>query len=447
MSNDPEQEYFSDGITEEIINSITHIKDLRVASRTSSFHFKGKNADLREVGSKLGVSTVLEGSVRKQGNRLRVTAQLINVHDGFHIWSERYDRDMDDIFAVQDEIALAITEKFKITLLDNEKAVIYKNPTENKEAYDLYLKGQFYFNKRGTYIKKGLEYFLLAVQLDPTFSLAYSGIADCYSILGFYSIIYPHIAMPKAKENAEKAIQLDPTNAGAHTTLAFIAIVYDWDWTLAKQKFQLIFNLNPNYALAHYWYSYYLSFVEGKFEESIRWAQKAAEQLEPFVSLSHHALAVVYINAGKFEKAIESSKLAIELDPNTFLGFRSLAVSLAALHRYDEAIEAFKTSVMLSARHPWLLVELCCLYAWSGHKAESQKIMDELMMRAETEFVSGIFAAAYHLKYYDKTTEYLERAFSQHDGSLITMTFWPVSSFIRTDHRYQQFFKRMNFPE
>jgi TolB-like protein/class 3 adenylate cyclase/lipoprotein NlpI len=447
MSNDPEQEYFSDGITEEILNSLANLKDLEVAGRTSSFYFKGKNLDLREIGEKLNVRTVMEGSVRKQGNKLRITVQLINVENGFHFWSEKYDREIVDVFAIQDEIAFAITEKLKVTLLDDEKAVITKNPTENHEAYDLYLKGQFYFNKRGTNIKKGLEYFLQAAAQDPTFSLAYSGIADCYSILGFYSIVYPHIAMPKAKANAEKAIELDPTNAGAHTTLAFIAVVYDWDWKMAKQKFQLVFTLNPNYALAHYWYSYYLSFVERKFEESINWARKAAEQLEPYVSLSHHALAVVYINAGKFEEALKASKLAIELDPNTFLGYRTLGVSLAELHRYEEAIEAFKISVILSAQHPWLLVELCCLYAWSGHKTEAQAIMDDLMMRSEKEFISGIFAAAYHLKYFDKTNEYLEKAFSQHDCSLITMNFWPVSSFIRTDPRYHQFLKRMNFPE
>ena len=245
MSNDPGQEYFSDGMAEEILNSLSHLRDMKVTSRSSSFQFKGMNVDLKEVGKKLGVHTVLEGSVRKFGSRLRVTAQLINVEDGFHLWSERYDRDMDDIFAIQDEIALAITEKLKVTF-EEEKPIIGRTKTENKESYELYLKGRFFFNKRGEGLHKGLIYFQQAINIDPEFALAYVAIGEAYALLSFYSLMPPNDALPKAREAANKAIQLDPGYAEAHLTLAFINTVYDWNWEEARKQFQIVFSLNPN---------------------------------------------------------------------------------------------------------------------------------------------------------------------------------------------------------
>jgi adenylate cyclase len=448
MSNDPDQEYFSDGITEEILNSLTHVKDLRVAGRTSSFHFKGKNIDLRKIGQKLNVGTVLEGSVRKQGNKLRITAQLINVEDGFHIWSERYDREMDDIFAIQDEIALAITEKLKISLLEEEKAIIYKNPTENKEAYDLYLKGRFYLNKRGAGIKKGLEYFQQSAEIDPAFALAYSGMADAYSILAFYGTLPPNNAIPKVKQNAEKAIQSDFSNAEAFTALAFISAFYDWNWMEAKKRFQRVFEINPNYAPAHYWFSYFLSFVEGNYEEGIKEARKAAELLEPLESISHHVLSVTLINAGRYEEALQEAKMAIELDANSFPGYRALGISLAGLNLCEEAIEALQTCALNSARHPLALSELSWVYSLLGNVPEAQKIMDELIMRSKTEFISGVLLAstAYFSKNFEQALEFLEQAFIQRDCTLPFIKVYPPCSFMRIDPRFQPFLNRMNFP-
>lgn len=449
MSNDPEQEYFSDGITEEILNSLAHLKDLKVAARTSSFYFKGKNIDLREIGKKLNVRTVLEGSIRKQGNKLRITAQLINVDDGFHLWSERYDKNMDDLFIIQDEIALAITEKLKITLLEEEKEIIYQKPTENKEAYDLYLKGRFYINKRGPSINKGLIYFQQAAALDPLFTLAYTGMADAYAILAFYGIVPPHEAIPLARKNAEKALELNPLLAETFTTLAFITTFYEWDWEGAKKQFANIFKLNPNYALAHYWHSYFLSIVEGNNEAAITEAKKTVEILEPLVPISHHILAIMYINAGKFDDAINESKIAIELDPNSFPGYRGLGLSLACLHKYDEAIEALKTSVLFSARHPWGMVELCWAYSLNGNEAAAKEIVNELLFRSESEYISGMFlsGAAYFIKDYDKSVQFLNRAFEERDCSLPFINVWPLCSYFKTDPRFQPYLERMNFPK
>jgi TolB-like protein/class 3 adenylate cyclase len=449
MSNDPDQEYFSDGMAEEILNSLSHVKELKVAGRTSSFQFKGKNVDLREVGAKLFVRTVLEGSVRKQGNRLRITAQLVNVEDGYHLWSEKYDREMNDIFAIQDEIALAITEQLKITLLEKEKELINRNPTDHTHAYDLYLKGRFYLNKRGGGLKKALEYFQQASDIDPEFSLAYSGTADVYSILSLYCSLPPHVAMPKARENAEKAIQLDPHSAEALTTLAFISFFYDWNWEESKKRFRRVFEINADYAPAHYWYSYYLSFVERKYEEGIKESRKAAKYLEPLVPVSHHVLAMMLNNAGKFEEALLPSKTAIELDATTFPGYRSLGLSLAGLERYDESIEALKTSALYSARHPLPLVELAWVHSLKGEISESQKILDEFILRSKTEFISAMFLAcvAYFSQKQDEALVYMEQAFEQKDGTFPCINVYQLFSFVRTDPRFKTFIERMKFPE
>ena len=449
LSSDPDQEYFSDGISEEIINSLTHLKDLKVAGRTSAFHFRNKNVNLRLIGQKLKVGAVLEGSVRKQRGSLRITVRLTNVEDGFLLWSERYDRQLNDIFAIQDDIALVITEKLKITLLENEKAIITKNRTEHTQAYDLYLKGRFYLNKRGAFIKKGLEYFQQAAEIDPGFALAYSGMANTYCILAFYGSIPPNTAIPKVREYAEKAIQSDASNVEAFTALAFISTFYDWNWTEARKRFDRVFEVNPNYAPAHYWHSYYLSFVERDFDAAIIEARAAAETLEPLESISHHVLAVTLINAGRYEEALLSARMAIELDANSFPGFRALGVSLAGLNRYDEAVEALKTCVNFSMRHTWPLGELSWVYSLSENVAECQKIMDELIVRSKTEFISGLFlsGAAYFSKNYDKAIELLHLAFEQRDCALPCIKVYPPCSYIRNDPRFEPFLKRLKFPE
>jgi TolB-like protein len=447
MSNDPEQEYFSEGIAEEILNSLAHLNDLKVAGRTSSFQFKGKNIDLREVGHKLGVTTVLEGSVRKQNNRLRVTVQLINVEDGFHLWSERYDREMDDIFAIQDDVALAITEKLKITLLETEKAIITKNPTDNKEAYDLYLKGRFYWNRRGPGLKKGLEYFLKAAQLDPEFSLAHAGIADTYALFGFYSVLPPHQVVPKAKEAAEKAIRSDPARVEPYALLAFVTTFYDWNWAEADKQFQKAISINPGYAPSHYWYSNYLSWVPRDYFNSTEEAFKAIE-LEPLISHSHNTLSSVYVCSGKYEEALTAGQTAVEIDANSFLSYSGLCMALHGLGRYEEAIETIKLAVDISGRHQYPFLQMCWLYAAIDNIPEVQKILDELISRSKTEYISGVSlgVAAYYSKNYDKAVQYFEQAFEERASLLPSTNVYPFFGFLKTDPRFQTFIKRMNYP-
>jgi len=240
MSADAENEYFCDGLAEELLNALAKIEALRVAARTSAFSFKGKETDVREIGRKLNVGVVLEGSVRKSGNRLRITAQLINVADGYHLWSERYDRQIEDLFEIQDEVTLAVVDALKLKLLSSEKASLLKQPTENTEAYQLYLKGREYGHQRTEEaVKKGIECFEQAIDLDPNYALAYAGLADSYSLLGLseYGALRPTEAFPKAGKASVKALEKDETLAEAHVSLAFARMYFDWDFSGAESEY------------------------------------------------------------------------------------------------------------------------------------------------------------------------------------------------------------------
>ena len=449
MSNDPEQEYFSDGIAEEILNSLSHLNDLKVAGRTSSFQFKGKNADLRQVGHKLGVSTVLEGSIRKQQNRLRVTVQLIDVHDGFHLWSEKYDREIDDIFAIQDEIALSVTEKLKITLLETEKAIISSNTrTENNEAYDYYLKGRFYWNRRGPSLKKALEYFQKAAQLDPEFSLAHVGLADTYALFGFYSVLPSQKVIPLAKQAAEKAIELNPSRVEPYSVLAYITTFHDWNWDEARRQYEKALAINPAYAPAHYWYSNFLGWTDTDSFHAVEEAFKAIE-IEPLVAHSHTTLASAYICFQKFVEARKAAEAALDLDANSFLSYCGLSLALYGLGKNDEALAAIQSAVNVSARHPYPLHILAWLYSSNGNVSGAQKVFDELMERSKAEFISALSLAiaAYFSQNYDLAFDLMEQAFVEKAGLLVSINRYPFLSFVKTDPRFEPFFKRMNYPQ
>lgn len=390
---------------------------------------------------------MLEGSVRKQRNSLRITAQLINVEDGFHLWSERYDRDMDDIFAIQDEIAIAITEKLKITLLETERATIAKAPTESKEAYDLYLKGRFYWNRRGPGLKKGLEYFLKSVEIDPGFSLAHAGVADTYLLFAFYFVLPPHQAVPRAREAAKKAIELNPSLAAPYSVLAYLTAVYEWNWSEAKIQFGKAIAVNPNYAPTHYWYSNFLSWVYRDYTGAVEEAFKSIE-LEPLLSHSYITLSSVYVCSGDFEKAFEACETAIELDSKSFLSYSSQSMALWGLQKPAEAIESIKFAVTVSGRHQYPLLELAWLYFKTDNIEEAQNIFDELLSRSKTEFISGLSlgVVAYASKNYDLAFQYLEKAFEEKASLLISANVYPFFTFLKTDPRFHIFIEKMDFP-
>ena len=448
MSNDPDQEFFSDGMAEEILNSLSHLKDLKVAGRTSSFQFKGKNADLREIGEKLGVTTVLEGSVRKQGNRLRITTQLINVGNGFHLWSEKYDRDLDDIFAIQDEIALAITENLKIILLEREKEIITKTHTQNTEAYEFYLKGRFYLNKR--FLFQSLEQFHKAIELDPDFAKAHAGLADAYVILGFYNFLPAKEVMPKAKQAADAAIRLDSTLCEPHCSIGMYYASYEWNWMEAKHHFLKSIQLNPWYVQSHVWFGhYYLSWIEGNFEEGEKHLNMSIE-LEPHNAMCYVNNFAVVLTAGKLDDAFFSARRGYELDPDSLIGIRAMGLIHLYKKQYTEATEYLEFASKLSNYAAFNQVDLINLYTAMGSNEKASSVMDGLKLKLkEGKYVSSCimsFASGF-LGDIDEALSWLGRAYDEHDAYLCILKYYPfMPAKLRQDSRFQSFIKKMNFP-
>ncbi|MHC4176456.1 MAG: protein kinase domain-containing protein, partial [Planctomycetota bacterium] len=320
LSPQEDQEYFCDGMAEEIMNALTHIKDLRVVARTSAFSFKGKDEDIREIGRKLSVDTVLEGSVRKAGNRLRITAQLINVEDGYHLWSEKYDRDLEDIFAIQDEISLAIVERLKLKLLAWEKTALRKRRTDDPEAYNLYLKGLYFAAKTNREaLQKALEYFREALDKDPALASAYAGVAIVYSAVSSLDLAPPQEMMPKAQAAIQKALQLDENLAEAHALAAMIAYYYEYDWDAAERSFNRTFALNPGHSWAHAWNGWFCVAMN-RLDEAIRHI-KLAQNVDPLMPLFYAMSVGIHVAAGKLDEAIDEFRKATELDPNIGLAY------------------------------------------------------------------------------------------------------------------------------
>jgi adenylate cyclase len=446
MSNDPEQEYFSEGITEEIINSLTHIRDLKVAGRTSSFQFKGKNTDLRELGQKLGVSTVLEGSVRKQGNRLRITTHLVNVGDGFDLWSEKYDRELDDVFSIQDEIALAITEKLRISLMEDERELITKSFTQNTEAYDVYLKGRFFLNRRGAYIEASKQYFLKAIELDPDFALAHAGYSDANLLLASYGLLPPRDVMETARRSAERALQLEPSLSESHCTLGYYYAFFEWNWPMAKENFLRAIQLNPKFAEGHIRYGWiYLACIEGNFEQAEHHAEIGIS-LEPLSAICYANYSLILHFAGKFEEALQACKTGIELDANSYLCHVNAGLTQMALRQFQDSLSSFESAMKLSKRHYFTVNGFIWNYCLSGQSEKAAVLMKELKERSKTEYVASALTAisAAYLDQMDEAFEYLEKAYHERDPILVMLQYdhWSPTK-LKDDPRFHSLFKRI----
>src|SRR6185436_1239005 len=339
LSADVENEYFSDGISEEILNALTRVEGLQVTARTSSFSFKGKNEDVRVIGSRLGVATVLEGSVRKAGKRVRITAQLINAADGYHIWSEVYDRDLEDIFEVQDEISLKIVTRLKENFTPSKREEpIVKSPTENIEAYNLYLKGRYHWNKwNPENITMAIKIFEEVITLDRGFALPYCALSYCYSFLGSTGIMSPAEAYPKAKDYTLKAIEIDPNHPESHLSLAAIKFFHNWDFEGAEASLNKALQLSLNSSLLNQVHGWFL-IAKGDFELAIEKMEQAV-LLDPLSMPLLSSLADAYSFAGNFNKALEIYDKVIELDPSFRRAFEGKGMSFLAMKDYKNAIE------------------------------------------------------------------------------------------------------------
>ena len=445
LSPQKDQEYFCDGMTEELIDALAKIEGWRVVSRTSVFAFKGKEQDIRMIGEQLNVSHALEGSVRKAGNRLRITAQLINVGDGFQLWSEKYDRELDDVFAIQDDIARMIVDKLKIEVSDTKEEYLVKRYTENLEAYNLYLQARFHLNKRteeGS--KSGILYCEQAITLDPQYALAYAALADCYIILGFQGFLLPNEAIPKAKAAAKKALAIDSSLAEAHTSLACILAVYDRNWTESEKAFKRALELKPNAATAHYWYALWYLLPNGQFD-SYQAEIKKAQELDPLAQVLNTGIGWQFYFARQYDQAIAALKEVLELDKDYVFAHDILGQAYEQKGVLEEAIAESEKAAALSGRRTLSLGTLGHVYATAGKREEANSVLDELKELSKQKYVSAYDVALVcaGLGDTDQTFEFLEKAYDDHNGWLNFLNVEPRFDNLRSHPRFKSLLKKV----
>jgi adenylate cyclase len=447
MSADQGDEYLSDGVSEELIAALSKITGLQVKARTSSFAFKGKNEDIRKIGELLHVSHLLEGSVAKAGNKLRITAQLIQASDGNHLWSDTYDRQMQDIFAVRSEVAQQVAQTLKIRLLGQDKKRLDKKPTENIEAYNLYRQGRYYadkFSQDG--FKKALGFYQHAIEKDPRFALAYAGMADTYVMAAdFY--IPPREAFSKAKEAGLKAIELDETLAEAHASLGSVHFHHDWDWVAAEKEFKRALTLNPQSARAHFLYTEYLAGME-RFNEAYDQGRHALE-IDPVSTLVNWILGWAFLYAGRTDDAIEQFSKAVDLDPNDAWARMSLGRAYLTKGLGQRAIEEMEVAHRVEPDHPILLGMLGYGYAVTGRRGDALKTLQDLDEIEKKHYVSCIARVYVYagLGDKDKAFEWLEKAYQERSDSLAWFRKDPESKSLRGDPRFAALMRKIGFTE
>ena len=446
VSPEKENEYFSDGMTEEIIDALTKVEGLRVVSRTSVFAFKGKDQDIRKIGEQLNVSHVVEGSVRKAGNRVRITAQLINIADGYHLWSERFDREMEDVFTIQEEIAHMIVNALKIKLVRKAETPLVERSTENIKAYNLFLKGRYCWNKRTeAALKQCVNHFEQAIEIDPDYMLAYCGLADAYALLGIaeYGALPPMEVMPKAKAAAVKALEIDNTLAEAQTTVAHVKAFFDWDFTGADKEFNRAIELNPNYPFSHHWYALYLSAME-RHDEAIA-EEKRAQELEPLSLIINKNVGTIFYYARKYEQAIEQYKKALELDPDFARTHFFLGLAYISNSMFEEAIAEIKKAITFSGENTVMLALLASAIAMSGKKDEATKILKDLKKRLKRGYVPSFNLAILYMGLDEKASafEWLEKAYQERSSWLVSLKVEPILDGLRSDPRFTALLKKV----
>lgn len=434
-----EDEYFSDGLTEEVMNRLGSVDGLRVVSRTSAFALKGKNLDASEIGRLLGVEAFLEGSVRREGDRLRISAHLVNAQDGYQLWAETYDRHLDDVIAIQEEIALAIADTLTGRLLGKRRVAA---PDVAPLAYDHYLKGRFDWHRRTqASLRSAATHFEQAVALAPKYAPAWAGLADAYAVLGFYDFLPPGEAFPKAQEAARRGLELDPQNASAEATLGYAALYYEWNIPKAEARFRRALALDPNNTKAHQWYGNLLT-AAGRFEEAEQ-EMRHAQQLEPLSVIASAALGWSLYHAGRHEAALDQYRTTLALDPNFELAYLWSGWALEALGRYDEARSMLEEAVKRSGGSGISLASLARLHALRGERAQAEQILARL--NDSTGYVPAyeIAKACFALGNNDQAEQWLRRAFEQHSHSLVFLQVDPQLARHRQEPAFTRIAARM----
>ena len=444
MSPQKDQDYFCEGIAEELIDALVKVEGLKVASRMAAFQFEGKGHSIRKIGEELNVSTVLEGSVRKAGKRLRITAQLINVSDGFHIWSDKYDRDSEDIFVIQDEISLAIVNNLKLKLLKEEKDKLVKRYTDNKEAHDLYLKGRYFWNRRYEIgLQKSIEYFELAISKDPNYALPYVGIAESFVNIGFYGFLPFKEAFAKAKAAVSKTLEIDDTLGDAYTALGYINFVYDWDRFRAQDNFTRGFELKTSDAIAYQWYGIYLSAMR-RFDEAILQA-KRGQELDPLTPIINTLTGVMFIFARRYDEGIEQLDKAVEMDPYSSTTRVYHGWAYICNKMYETAIETLEKAAASAEGAVFTLGYLGLAYGLAGKKEKALKILKQLEVISREKFVAPSSKAFIHigLGNDDKAFEFFEMAYLERDTILPFIHLVPFLDHLHDDQRWKKLQKKI----
>ncbi len=444
VSKDADMEYLSDGISESLINSLSQLPGVKVIARSSAFAYKGKETDLKEVANALGVEAILTGRVTQRGENLSISVELVHASDKTQMWGEQYDRKMSDLLAIQREIAREIVEKLKVKVSGEEKGPA-KHYTESNEAYQLYLKGRFYWNKRTPEaLKKSIEYFNQAIEKDPGFALAYAGLADSYVVPA--NRLPPREAMPKAKAAAMRALELDETLAEAHVSLGRVLAAYDWEWTSAEREYKRAIELNPRYATAHQWYGGYFDAM-GRHNEAIA-ERKLAQELEPLSLIMNFELGLGFYNARDYDQAIEQFQKTLELDQNFPPAHALLPAVYEQKGMYAEAIAGYKKSLTLKSEWAGPMAGLGHVYAVSGNKSEARRVLDELKRVSGQEYVPATSIALIYagLGEKDQAFAWLDKGYEQRAFQLQGIKVEPRWDSLRSDPRFQDLMRRVGLP-
>ena len=446
---DARMEYLSDGITETLINLLAQLPGLRVVARSTVFRYKGQSADLRQVGRELNVRAVVTGRVAQQEQSLVVAVELVDAASGFQLWGERYERKPEEILWVETEIAREISENLRLRLTRVEKKRLDKRQTTSTDAYHLYLKGRYWWNKRTEEgLRQAMSFFEQAIAQDPGYAVAHAGMADCYYLLAgtAYGSFSPAEAVPKAKATVHKALELDDQLAEAHASLATI-LMSEWEWAGAEREFHRAIALNPGYATAHQWYSFYLCAL-GRLDEALAEAQRAQE-LDPLSVIITRDVGLVFYYARRPDAAIEQYRKALELDPNFALARQAMGRAYLLKGMLAEAVAETERAVLLAQDNVAMQAALGHVYAVAGRVMEAQKILESLRDRSGRGYVSPVSIAVVcvGLGEIDSAFEYLEEAFRDRNGGLMTLMVHPVFEGLRSDPRYTDLLRRIGLPE
>jgi eukaryotic-like serine/threonine-protein kinase len=441
---DPDAEYLSDGITESIINNLSQLPKLRVMARSTVFRYKGEEVDPQQMGRDLGVRALVMGRVLQRGEVLIIKVEMVDTDDGSHLWGEQYNRKLSDIFTIEEEISSVISEKLRLKLSGAQKKQLTKRYTDNTEAYQLYLKGRYYWNRRTTEgLKKGIEYFEQAIETDPNYALAYAGLADSYNILASYSALSPRDAFPRAKAAAMKALELDDKLAEAHASLAFVKFGYDWDWAEAEKSFKRALELNPGYATAHQWYALYLAAMS-RMDEAIRGINRAKD-LDPLsLPINTNAGWIFYL-ARRYDEAIQVYEKTLELEPEFTLAHRRMGQAYEQKFMYDEARKEFEKCLALLGNDTETMAALGHTYAVAGEQDRARQVMDEMIALSKVRYVPSYLIAIIWmgLGETDAAFEWLEKAYDEQYGFLAYLGVGPIFDPIRRDPRYKELMRRV----